>query len=112
MLLIVGDFNYHVEDTSDSEACRFNNVIDSFRLTQHVADSTHRSGHTLYLMLSRLRDSLVLPTCSVDYGFPDHLSYDNNIHAVIFSCDNRLSHTCMINTPRRVCFSCKVNYKN
>ena len=103
MLLIMGDFNYHVEDTS---------LIDSFRLTQHVADSTHRSGHMLDLMLSRSHDSFVLPTHSVDYGFPDHLSYDNNIHAVIFSCDNRLSHTRMINTPTRVCFSCKVNYKN
>ena len=28
MLLIVGDFNYHVEDTSDSEACSFNTLID------------------------------------------------------------------------------------
>ena len=74
MLLIVGDFNHHVEDTSDSEACRFNNVIDSFRLTQHVADSTHRSGHTLDLMLSKSQDSFVLSTCSVDHGFPDHLS--------------------------------------
>ena len=30
MLLIVGDFNYHVEDTSDSDACSFTNLIDSF----------------------------------------------------------------------------------
>ena len=72
MLLIVGDFNYHVEDTSDSEACSFNTLIDSFGLIQHVTDITHRSGHTLDLMLSRSHDSLVLPTRSVDYGFPDH----------------------------------------
>ena len=72
MLLIVGDFNYHVEDTSDSEACSFNNLIDSFGFIQHVADSTHRSGHTLDLMISRSYESLVLPTCSVDHGFPDH----------------------------------------
>ena len=89
----MGDFNYHDEDTSDSEACSFNNVIDSFRLTQHVADSTHRSGNTLDLMLSKSQDSFVLPTRSVDYGFPDHISYDNNLHAVVFSCGNRLPHT-------------------
>ena len=35
MLLIVGDFNYHVEDTSDSEACSFTNLIDSFGFIQH-----------------------------------------------------------------------------
>ena len=72
MLLIVGDFNYHVEDTSDSEAISFNTLIGSFGLIQHVTDITHRSGHTLDHMLSRSHDSLVLPTRSVDYGFPDH----------------------------------------
>ena len=72
MLLIVCDFNYHVEDTSDSEACSFNTLIDSFGLIQHVADITYRSGHTLDLTLSRSHDSLVLPTRSIDYGFPDH----------------------------------------
>ena len=35
MLLIVGDFNYHVEDTSDSEACSFTNLIESFGFIQH-----------------------------------------------------------------------------
>ena len=62
MLLIVGDFNYHVDDISDSEACSFTNLIDSFGFIQHVSDSTHRSGHTLDLMLSRSHDSLVLQT--------------------------------------------------
>ena len=37
-----------------------------------MLDITHRAGHTLDLMLSRSHDSLVLPTRSVDYGFPDH----------------------------------------
>ena len=72
MLLIVGDFNYHVEDTSDTESCCFNNLIDSFGFIQHVANSTHRSGHTLDLVLSRSHDSLILQTRSVDHGFPDH----------------------------------------
>ena len=72
MLLIVGDFNYHVEDTSDSEACSFTNLIESFRFIQLVADSTHRSGHTLDIVLSRSHDSLVLQTHSIDHGFPDH----------------------------------------
>ena len=71
MLLIVGDFNYHVEDTSDSEACSFTNLIESFGFI-HVADSTHRSGHTLDIVLSRSHDSLVLQTRSIDHGFPDH----------------------------------------
>ena len=72
MLLIVGDFNYHVEDTSDSEACSFTNLIESLGFIQHVADSTHRSGHTLDIVLSRSHDSLVLQTRSIDHGFPDH----------------------------------------
>ena len=62
----------HVDDTSDSEACSFTNLIDSFGFIQHVSDSTHRSGHTLDLMLSRSHDSLVLQTSPIDHGFPDH----------------------------------------
>ena len=72
MLLVVGDFNYHVEDTSYNEACSFTNLIESFGFIQHVADSTHRSGHTLDIVLSRSHDSLVLQTRSIDHGFPDH----------------------------------------
>jgi len=71
-LLILGDFNYHVNISDDRDAASFLNLIASFGLVQHVVGSTHKSGHTLDLVLSRSHDELVLSTQSADHGFPDH----------------------------------------
>lgn len=73
-LLLFGDFNYHMDacDDRDRDASSFRDLITSFGLKQHVTGSTHKSGHTLDLVLSRADDSLVLSTCSADHGFPDH----------------------------------------
>lgn len=46
-LLIAGDFNYHVDVSSDRASSDFLALLDSFNLKQHVCDSTHRAGHTL-----------------------------------------------------------------
>ena len=71
-LLIVGDFNYHVDDEMNSEAADFLDLLKSCDLQQHVMSSTHKSGHTLDLVLSRTNDDLVLSTEAEDHGFPDH----------------------------------------
>ena len=39
---------------------------------QHVITSTHISGNTLDLVISRSTDALVLDTSSTNHGFPDH----------------------------------------
>lgn len=60
--LIMGDFNVHVEDLSDSTARRFIHVLKSNGWQQHVASATHRDGGTLDLVITRdntfLHDSL------------------------------------------------------
>lgn len=40
----------------------------SFDLQRHVMVSTHKSGHTLHLVLSRSHNDLVLSTLAVDHG--------------------------------------------
>ena len=46
-LIIVGDFNFHV-DTCDSETVTtFLQLFDVFNLNQHTNGSTHKDGHTL-----------------------------------------------------------------
>ncbi|ELT95795.1 hypothetical protein CAPTEDRAFT_210712 [Capitella teleta] len=46
--------------------------MDEFRLQQHVTDPTHKSGHTLDLMLSRNEEELISSVEVLDHGFPDH----------------------------------------
>ena len=52
-LLIIGDFNFHMEDTADICAAQFGSLLELFNLKQHVTFPTHRSGHILDLVISR-----------------------------------------------------------
>ncbi len=71
-LIVIGDFNIHVDNCDDREAHEFCGLIDNFGLVQHVQGPTHRNGHTLDLVMSRLSDTLVTSALSQDHGFPDH----------------------------------------
>lgn len=51
-VLMVGDFNVHVNDSSDSFAVNFLNVTESFNFTQHVSGPTHAKGNTLDLVFT------------------------------------------------------------
>ena len=51
--LIMGDFNIHVEDQTDSTSKRFSHVLQSNGWKQHVATATHRDGGTLDLIITR-----------------------------------------------------------
>ena len=51
-LLIVGDFNIHV-DTVNSLSDSFTNILDANGLKQDVDQPTHRTGHTLDLVITR-----------------------------------------------------------
>ena len=83
-LLLVGDFNVHVDDAEDREAVQFLEVLESCGLKQHVWEPTHVRGHTLDLVITRKDINLVsevsthrhLPsdhyavTCYVDIARP------------------------------------------
>ena len=67
-LLIVGDFNFHV-DTCDSEhVAAFLQLLDVFNLNQHTIGSTHKEGHTLDLVITRSDDDIV-SNLSIDSPF-------------------------------------------
>ena len=57
-LLIVGDFNFHV-DSQNNAGRRFTGLLHSFNLRQHVNDSTHKNGHTLDLVITREEQSFI-----------------------------------------------------
>ena len=53
-LFIMGDFNIHIDDPKSRNAVLFMDLlIAAFGLVQHIHQSTHKSGHTLDLLLSR-----------------------------------------------------------
>ena len=73
-LILLGDFNYHVNDPHDLFAKDFLSVLDSYGFKQYVDFPTHVSGNTLDLIFSR---ELELPLCKFAWDAlvsPDHFS--------------------------------------
>jgi len=60
-LFIVGDFNFHMDVSTDTDAKRMTSLLDSMDLRQHVTFPTHQAGHTLDLLISRISDNLIVP---------------------------------------------------
>ncbi len=51
-VLIVGDFNIHVDNEKDALGSAFIDILNSIGVRQHVSGPTHSRNHTLDLMLS------------------------------------------------------------
>ena len=72
-LLLLGDFNFHVDEPEkDPQAARFLELLDLHNLSQHVTLPTHRSNHTLDLVITR-KDENIIADCNVyDPCLSDH----------------------------------------
>ena len=57
-LIVVGDFNIHVDDATNDDTIKLCDVLSTHDLQQHVNSSTHRQGHMLDLFITR-SDQLV-----------------------------------------------------
>ncbi|CAM4308004.1 unnamed protein product [Leuciscus chuanchicus] len=69
-IIILGDFNIHVNDPPSYSVAEFNNLLDSLNFTQHVNVPTHSRGHTLDLLIT---NSTSISNLSVhDLGVSDH----------------------------------------
>ena len=73
-LLIIGDFNFHVEDCNDRSALRFLQLLETFNMEQHIREPTHRSGHTLDLMITRAEENIAGNFSVHDLAFSDHFA--------------------------------------
>lgn len=51
-LIIVGDFNIHMDDVADTNAGKLLDIAAAHGLIQHVKAATHCGGHTLDLVLT------------------------------------------------------------
>ena len=73
-LLIVGDFNFHLDDSKNTDVIKLHNLLESFNLKQHVATPTHYRGHTLDLIITRSEDDLVDGMVVRDPTLSDHFA--------------------------------------
>ena len=73
-LIITGDFNFHVDVANDPHAMRFLDLIDAFNLKQHMDVPTHRSGHTLDLIITRADDKIAKNFHVHDPVISDHFA--------------------------------------
>jgi len=67
--VITGDFNIHLDNSSDHATSQFLSVISSFNLLQHLNFPTRSKNHILDLADSSLAPSLYTSLCSPS----DHL---------------------------------------
>ena len=81
-LVVVGDFNIHVDVPNNSDSTKFLDILESFSLQQHVVGPTHIHGHTLDLVITRQSDQIVRSTPRVDRYFSDHASVFCNLHSI------------------------------
>ena len=82
-ILIVGDFNIHVDDTRNVDAVTFLDVLESFGLQQHVKQPKHVLGHTLDFIISRYSDNLLKSSPVTDFFVSDHTSLVCNLKSRI-----------------------------
>ena len=73
----MGDFNFHVNNQSDSGANKFKDLLNQYNLSQHVNIPTHTAGNTLDLVITR-NDLLVT-------GLKSDQSVDSDYFALIFN---------------------------
>jgi exonuclease III len=70
-LLITGDFNLHVENPDNNDQ-KFQKLIESNSLIQHIKKATHQDGGILDLIITRASDSLVENVQVDEEFFSDH----------------------------------------
>ena len=81
-LVIVGDFNIHVNVLSNKDSTKFLDLLEYFFLQQHVLGPIHIHGHTLDLIITRQSDEIVRSTPRIDCYFSDHALVLRHLHII------------------------------
>ena len=92
-VIVLGDTNIHVDVTTDQDTVKFQSLISSQGLVQHVSSPTHPAGHLLDVFLTRT--DCTIKTLDVE---PPVLSDHSFITVTV---DLQISHGSLVNTVRR-----------
>ena len=71
-LIIMGDFNFHLDTADNPGTQRFNSLLDSYGLQQHVEQATHKSNHTLDVVITKINEIPVHNLDVIDHLISDH----------------------------------------
>ena len=72
-IIILGDFNIHVNDFTNADAIIFNDAMSSLGLKQHVSSATHKTGNTLDLVFTEeTADCVNIEKCQTYDFLSDH----------------------------------------
>ena len=71
-LLLLGDFNIHLDKQDFLHTIIFQDFMDSFGLMSHVNQPTHASNHMLDLVLSQEEFSQIGKTVELSHFLSDH----------------------------------------
>jgi hypothetical protein len=87
-ITLMGDFNIHVDNTTDTSATALSCLIHQYGWSQHVNVATHDAGHILDLILTKKNSRMHIPSGAITLtaGCADHL-------AVIFQLSLVKPHT-------------------
>lgn len=89
---ISGDFNFHLDDTSNNHAREFLELLEVFSLTQHVNQPTHRLSHILDCIITEQDVDIVRDVFAHTPWISDHSLVSFNVLAP----RPVLSHKCLI----------------
>ena len=73
-LIMLGDFNFHVDDTDNASAMKFLDIVNCFNLAQHITVPTHKDGHTLDLIITKNDEDLISDIDVHDPLISDHFA--------------------------------------
>ena len=92
-LLILGDFNIHMDVSTDAYTVKFTDLLESLGLEQHVRGPTHTHPHTLDLVITRKMENIIARPPRVCRYFSDHVTVhcDMNFNKPAFQV-KKISH--------------------
>ena len=70
--LLLGDLNLHFDKDDDIYTKQINDILQSYDMSQHVKGSTHVSGHTLDVIVSRNSDNINMTEPTAECFVSDH----------------------------------------
>ena len=70
-IVIVGDLNIHLDNTTHHHTIAMERTVESFDLQQHVHEPTHYCGHTLDVLMSQDNSTIVSNSEVKDIGLCD-----------------------------------------
>ena len=93
-LIILGDINIHLDQINSAHTIHFNSILEQFSLVQHVESTTHQSGHTLDVVVSRFECPVRSERTVEEPVLSDHAF-------IVIDIDLRIVHGQSISVVRR-----------